>query len=106
MIIRSNNNTCNVIFMIHQEITDKQWKSIEKHLPKPEELEDQDVMTESQSMELCLFKLLGVDGRNCQKNMVLNQLHISDYKTGSKKEFGKRFSNVQLHLHINQARSI
>ena len=41
--------------MIHKEITDKQWQSIKKYLPRPAKLGCQDVMIKQQLMEFCLF---------------------------------------------------
>jgi len=75
------------------------YKSIFHHLPK---LADQDVMTVQPSMESSTFWFVDAGGVKCQKDMVANQLHISDCKTGSKKEYGKRFCQVQSNLHTNK----
>jgi len=36
--------------------------------------------------------VLVAGGVKCQKDIAQNQLHTADCKTGSKKEYGKRFS--------------
>jgi len=45
-------------------------------------------------MESSTFWFQDADGLKCQKDMVSNQLQTGDYKIGSKKEYGKRFSNA------------
>ncbi len=44
------NNSIDYVFMF-KEITDSQWNALKAHLPKPAQLEDQDVMTARQSMQ-------------------------------------------------------
>ena len=88
--------------MIHKEITDKQWNTIKHICQNQQKLTDQGVMIKQQSMEFYLFLLLVAGGMKYHKNMAQNLLHISDYKTGNSKAFGKKFYPHLSNLHINK----
>ena len=62
--------------MNHTKITDSQWKSIVRHLPKHARLEDQDVMIEPRSIGFYLFLVLVTGGRKCPKSTAQSTAHL------------------------------
>ncbi len=90
--------------MKFQEITNKQWNMVESHLPPPAKT-GRPRADDRTTINAIMFVLItGCRWIDLLQGMVVNHLHTGDSKIFNKNEYGKRFSNVQLHQHTNKTR--
>ena len=81
--------------MQFQELTDKQWRMMQKYIPKPART-GRPRSNDRVTINGIMFVLVtGCRWREMPEKYAQNQLHIAGYRTGSKGKYGKIFCQVQ-----------